>query len=240
MNIKIKYYWPLLILGLVFILLSVVFLVPTIMKIIKVNNDLEVIKKKAGQMAKKYDDLSKIDRNDITEKTQKLNYYLPSSKDVSILLDTVNSLTAETGIFFETMSLAPGEISTPSAAVKKTSTEEISPMDISLTLSGDFKSLVNFIKKAKSASPVIRVRNISVLHKLNVLDLEVSRPYSYSIVVTTYFQALPKALEGVAVPIKVLSDEENILLESLSVPPKSTGIVNDTFRGTKTDPFSKF
>lgn len=235
-----KKVWPLLILALVFIAVAVLFLVPTILKIFSVNEDLTRIKQKAGIMSKKYDDLSKIDRDDIIRKTQKINYYLPSAKDVSILLDTMNSLTNETGLFFESMSLVPGDISTQSSALKKTSTSGLSNMDVSISLSGDFKSLKNFIRKTKSVSPLVHIKSIKASRKLKVADVTVTRPFSYEVVVVTYFQPLPKALEGASEPIKILSEEENAFLDKLSAPVSGAGVAEGDFKGTKVDPFSRF
>lgn len=216
------------------------FLVPTVLKIFSVEEDLKKIKQKALIMSKKYDDLSKIDRDDIYRKTQKINYYLPSAKDVSILLDTMNTLTSETGLFFESLSLVPGDISTASAAVKKTSESGLSNMDVSISLSGDFKSLTNFIRKAKSVSPLVYIKSIKASRKLKVADVTVTRPFSYEIVVATYFQPLPKTLEGASEPIKVLNEEEKAFLDKLSAPVSGTGETESDFKGTKTDPFSRF
>lgn len=232
--------WPLIILALVVIAVAILFLIPTILKIISVDRDLKTIKQKAGLMAKKYDELSRIDKDDMYGKVQKINYYLPSNKDVSILLDTMNSLTSETGLFFESMSLVPGDISTASAAVKKTSDNGLSSMDVLISLSGDFKALTNFIKKSKSVSPLILIKSISVSRKLKVADTTVTRPFLYEIVVSTYFQPLPKTLGGASEPIKVLNEEERAFLDKLAAPPVGAEVVEENFRGTKVDPFSKF
>lgn len=231
---------PLLLFTAVALVILILFLAPTAYKAIKTFMDLGVLRSKVIDLSKKSDTLEKIDETDLKDKYDRVNYYLPSNKDVSVLMDSISMITNQTGVAFESMRMAPGELATPSA--KLSAGRDLFTLEVSITVNGDLPGIIKFIQNAEKASPVVKFEKISMGKKSKVSDQGSLKPYVFEVILMTYYKPFPTEMGKLTDKVNLLSDEDTKFVMSLPKQPQSalSGTDDTFYNSSRTDPFSRF
>lgn len=241
---KIKYslntLMPIILFSAVAVSVVVLFLAPSIFKAVKTYQELTDLRKKILVLSSKSEVLEKINLDDLKDKEGRINYYLPSNKDVSILMDSISMMTSQTGIAFESMNLAPGELATPSA---KLAEKDFLTLEVSITLSGDMPSFIKFINNMGKASPVVKIETVIVSKNIQLTGLSSAKPYRFDVVLVTYYKPISGSMGTISEQVKSLSDKDSKYLMTLPISPfgkgsEDVGEVN--YNKGRADPFSRF
>jgi len=165
---------------------------------------------------------------------------LPSNKSAFTLIQQVERAAGESGVLLTKLDTAPGLVSSqdsgtdPSAAL--TVPDKVVPtfqnqatisdaasgvpkLELSIALTSDYKSFLQFMSKTLSISRVVSIDNLSVA---SIFD---SNGVRASMTIVSYWKPLPARLNSIETPIELLTAEEVETLEqvalegSINVPP---------------------
>jgi len=193
------------------VLVSLFWLMPKLMAIVKANRDLNVSRKTLAELTKKVTTLEGLSKPELTDKVDLALKILPLEKDVPGALSTLKKVALNNELIVNEMSIPEvGEITSGSAETKtsKNIKEEALPsLSVKLTLIGPREKIINFFNQVETTAPLMKVSGLSISQKNEGTDESL-------IEVRTYFLPLPKTigkLEQTVVP--VTSQEEKIFNE---------------------------
>ena len=196
------------------VLVSLFWLRPKVMAIVKANRDLTAGRKTLAELTKKVTTLDGLSKPELTDKVDLALKILPVEKDVPTVLSTLKKVALNNELIVNEMSIPEvGEIASGSGETKtsKNVKEETLPsLSVKLTLIGPREKIISFFKQVETTAPLMKVSGLSISQKNEGTDESL-------IEVRTYFLPLPKTigkLEQAVVP--VTSQEEKIFNELAS------------------------
>ena len=196
------------------VLVSLFWLRPKVVDIVKANRDLKAGRKTLAELTKKVTTLEGLSKPELTDKVDLALRILPVEKDVPTVLSTLKKVALNNELIINEMSIPEvGEIASGSAETKtsKNVKEEALPsLSVKLTLIGAREKIINFFKQVETTAPLMKVSGLSISQKNEGTDESL-------IEVRTYFLPLPKTmgkLEQAVVPMT--SQEEKIFNELAS------------------------
>lgn len=220
------------------VLVSLFWLRPKLMAIVKANRDLTVSRKTLAELTKKVTTLEGLSKPELTDKVDLVLQVLPSEKDVPTTISILKRVALNNGLLINELSIPEvGEIASSSAEAKtsKNVKEDILPsLSVKLTLVGQREKIIDFFKQVETTAPLMKVSGLSISQKNEGTDESL-------IEVRTYFLPLPKTigkLEQAVVP--VTSQEEKIFneLASFKIFEKSVFEETSSPSAAKLDLFS--
>jgi len=205
-----SFLFPGLILVLV-ILVSLFWLRPKVMAIIKNSRDLVANRKTLAELTKKMTSLEGLSKPELTDKVDLVLKVLPSEKNVPGNLFVLKKLALDNELMVSELSIPEvGEIASSSAETQKTSKDEILPsLEVRLTLVGSREKIVNFLQQVKSTAPLMRVSGLAISQKEEDLD-------EAMIDIRTYFLLFPKTIGKLEQSISSITPQEEKVFNELS------------------------
>lgn len=200
-----SFLFPGLILVLV-ILVSLFWLRPKVVAIIKANKELTTNKKTLAELTKKVAALEGLSQPELSEKVDLVLKILPSEKDVPGNLFVLKKLALNNELMVSELSIPEvGEIASSSAETKKSSKDEILPsLAVKLTLIGSKEKIISFLQQVEIIAPLMRVSGLTMSQKMEGLDEAL-------IDIRVYFLPFPKTIGKLEQPIvPVTSQEEKV------------------------------
>lgn len=205
-----SFLFPGLILILV-ILVSLFWLRPKVIVIIKSNRDLATNRKTLAELTKKVTTLEGLSQPELNDKVDLVLKILPSEKDVPGNLFVLKKLALDNGLMVSELSIPEvGEIASSSAETKKTSKDEILPsLEVKLTLVGSREKIISFLQQAETTAPLMRVNSLAMSQKMEGLDEAL-------VDIRTYFLPFPKTIGKLEQPIVPVTSQEEKVFNELS------------------------
>lgn len=193
------------------VLVSLFWLRPKVVDIVKANRDLTAGRKTLAELTKKVTTLDGLSKPELSDKVDLALKILPLEKDVPTTLSTLKKVALNNELIVNEISIPEvGEIASSSAETKtsKNIKEEALPsLSVKLTLIGSREKIINFFNQVETTAPLMKVSGLAISQKNEGTDESL-------IEVRTYFLPLPKTigkLEQAVLP--VTSQEEKIFNE---------------------------
>lgn len=224
-----EYLFPVLV-GLVIVFILSRFTFPQVEQILEARRELKREKGQLEQLIKKATDLERLDEETLKNNFEITQKALPSEKDISGLLFTINRLRNEATISSGKFQIRPGVISTPSAtpslatsspatpsagktktgpqAVQKERSQTLASLNFKLSLSGGFVALRNFLEKIKGISPLLVVSSLDFSQKEEEIKADLG--------VVFHYQFLPSFLGKIDDALPVLTEKDKEILAQIS------------------------
>jgi len=158
----INIYLPVILTVFVIIALSATFLRSKLQDIITINTSIKESKERLEKLTKKINKLQKLDFDSLKEKNTTLKDTLPATKNIPQLLNSLETMAAQTKINLALIKVNPGEISTPSAAAESKIIKNFKDSyEVEVTAQGNYSDLIKFLEKTNYTSPIITIEKIS-------------------------------------------------------------------------------
>lgn len=218
--------------GLVIVFVLLKFTFPQFQQIVEAQQKLKGEKDRLEQLIKKARQLEKLDEETLKNNLQTTQHTLPSEKDVAGLLFTVARLQSEATVSAEKLELTPGLISTPSATPSagylatpsgakeekkpmetKREVPQLSSLDFSVSLVGEFGGIRYFLEKIKGINPLLVTPDIKISQR------EGEENVRAELKILSSYQLLPMTLGKIEDPLPVLTDKDENTLSEISRLP---------------------
>ena len=226
-NIK-SYFGPILVVVALVILVPLI-IIPQVGRILDLRAKVAAESDKLKKLTEKADKLGGINQQDLRSKLGTLEKALPSDKDISGLIVGIERIAAESGVAIKSSQLAPGEVSTTSAALSSPSETELQ-----VTVAGDFGRVSTFLSRLNNSARVLGIREITLTSAT-----QAGGQLSVTIKTTAFFLPLAEVKWQVtdALP-EITSADEAIISKIAAYPVYSVAPVIATTAG-KPDPFAR-
>lgn len=190
--------------------------------VVKLQERLRTRKKlesKVTKLSKKLEILEGIDRVLIEDRVNKMEAVFPSKKPVVSLLASLSQLALEHELLFGGVSLTPGslseEIEKARQKNKKVAVNELFDLQFGFQVEGDFDSIVKYMQDLENTAPLMQIDQISLSIKTSPLEDRQKTIVVADISVLAYYQPPPKSLGNIDSPVKLLSKNEEVILNRL-------------------------
>ena len=195
------------------VLVSLFWLRPKVMAIVKANRDLTTSRKTLAELTKKVTTLEGLSKPELTDKVDLVLQVLPSEKDVPITISTLKRVALNNNLVVSELSIPEvGEIASSSAETKtsKNVKEDILPsLSVKLTLVGQRERIISFFKEVETTAPLMKVNGLAISQKAEGLDEAL-------IDVRTYFLPFPKTIGKLEQSISPVTTQEEKVFNELS------------------------
>jgi Tfp pilus assembly protein PilO len=207
-----------LIIQLIGIVLMLVFLLrPAAAKLIERLQTKRQLEKRLSQLETKFEVLSGIDSILIDNRVRQMEAVFPSEKPIVELMGSLSQLALENGLTFGGITLSPGSLSQEESKTKnkKANPEGLFDLRFGFQVGGDFDKISQFLAALENTSPLMKIESVGMSIKTNPLFEREATLVVAEIEVLAYYQAPPKTLGSVDKPVKLLSKNEELLLNKL-------------------------
>lgn len=212
--------------------------IPLIRKTIDVNKEYKVLSDEVFLLTKKASLLKSVDENEIRRNVNTLLTAVPSDKSLTTVLNTLDSVTVQTGVAAGSFSLAkPGSLASESAkrlsADEKAVGSNILPFTVSVQ--GSFEKIQAFLAMSTAVRRLLGVRTFSV-------SFTGADTVSANVAMDAYYSPVSSSIGSVSHPVTMITNEENEIIGKVSAMPihtlSSYTPLPPAAAGVKTDPFS--
>jgi len=198
---------------------------PKFTQILQLKTENQQLIERAEKLDVKAGKLAVLDKNELDTQLGIAEQILPSDKGVFSLVTQVERTAAVSGALLNRVELAPGSINksqsakAPSSQGAATAETEVTPkMQLRISLSGDYKSVLQFLNTIFSISRVVTINDLS-LSSSGISGQ--SAQVRVSLTIDAYWLPLPNELSSIESPITELTPQELARLEQV----RSTGFV---------------
>lgn len=123
--------------------------------------------KEEEELSTKVSMLSGLDPSILQERIVIIDKALPPNKDVVLYLSTIDGLSRELGLTFNSIKLIPGDVTTVSdnagaAAKKRSIPTGLSSLETEITISGSKDSIYAFLRMVEESLPLMQIKDIKI------------------------------------------------------------------------------
>lgn len=195
----------------------------------KSNKDLEI---SAGKLEDKAQALATLDKNKLKSQLGAAEQLLPSEKGIFTFIRQMENVRNDSGVVISNLSVgsvgqfssgsetAPSGSATapppaPAAADSLVTSAGVSQVDMKLSVSSDYKSVLKFLDAVYALPRVTNIKDLT-------FGVGTTGQISTNLVVSSMWQALPKDLPAVEAPVVLVSSKNEALLSKV----ENTGAVS--------------
>lgn len=235
---------------------------PTFTKVLNLSISNKQLANRAQSLKTKAEDLASLDRDVLDKQLSESEQLLPSDKGVFSIVSQIEKAASSAGVILNKVDVTPGTVG-DSASLGKTAAESgaapaagsapgqgaadlinvnvtTPKVQLSLSLTSDYRGFLQFINILTSLPRVVSVRDLSVSSTGGAGSQGAIRTL---LTVDAYWKPLPKELPAVETPIEKLTAGELQLLDKVkSAQAGGTGVPpgNISVPVGKTDIFAGF
>lgn len=123
--------------------------------------------KEEAELSTKVSMLSGLDPTILQERMVIIDKALPPTKDVVLYLSTIDGLSRELGLTFNSIKLVPGDVTTGSneagaAAEKRSIPTGLSSLETEITISGSKDRIYSFLRMVEESLPLMQIKDIKI------------------------------------------------------------------------------
>lgn len=175
--------------------------------------------------------LNGIEQELIDDRVKKMEAVFPSVKPIVTLMSSLSRLAAEYNLEFGGVSLSPGSLSLADSKGTKAKKSDAGLNDLSFgfQISGEFDSISQFMQALENTAPLMKIEEVGINIKTNPLFEREATLVVANIKVAAYYQAPPKTIGSIEKPVKLLTKNDENLLNKLvafrvfpAIVPQST------------------
>lgn len=240
------------------ILIAVIVLVlviwPKFTQALAIRAENQQLAVKVEVMGTKVQVLELLDRNELVEQLGDAERLLPSDKAVFSHIRQIEAVASAAGVILSKVDVAPGVLSGESAGALPPPTAqgaapggapqdalEGAKVQVKISLTSDYKSLVTFLEQIMTLSRVSAVRDLTIASASATGEVA---PLRTTMALDAYFRPLPKELGSIEAPVEVLTQEEEKILASVRaaaiISPVATSSAVVAVPTGRTDLFAPF
>lgn len=212
-----KYFFLLLSLVIVFPLF-IFFTKPQVEKIKENEKILKEGKEKLAVLRQKRDLLAGLNNEGLSQWVKKINFILPSEKNIDSLLFTLDRISSEASVSVESVAFSPGVLEKKKQEGKTPtpvrSAENKNSLEIVLLVDGRIENLELFLKKLKEDFQAVKIKKLNMSFPVIKDERNIS---TAEIVIETYYKAASLTLGAISEPIVPLTKKEEKLLEEINL-----------------------
>jgi len=207
----------LLILAVMSVVMVIVVLGPVLTQLKTRLSSKKKLAEQLGQLNEKLTSLSGIEPVLIDERVKKMEAVFPSQKPIVQLMSTLSKLSEQNNLIFGGVSLQPGSLEEEAAKTKKGKTStDLRDLRFGFQVGGDFDDILNFMKGLENVAPLMKIEKIGLSIKTNPLLSVKTTLVVADVQVAAFYQPPPKTLGSISSPVKLLSRQEEALLNKLT------------------------
>ncbi|MFH2019721.1 MAG: hypothetical protein ABII80_03860 [bacterium] len=197
---------------------------PIFTNVKQIQSQIETEAAKEKSLSEKVSLLSGMDQEVLKERVKLLDKALPPDKDVVLYLSTLDGLSRELGLSFNSIKLVPGEVTsgseaTASAQTSRKISEGLQSLDTEIKISGSQESIYTFLRTVEESVPLMQINDVKINRissDQNTLSLKLGMLWA---------SFDPKAVKGV---ISLFNQqEEQYFQKLLSYPQYSSELVSN-------------
>ena len=198
---------------------------PKFMEVFRLRASNQELSVRVQSLQQKIEKLENLDRGELEQQLTAAEQLLPSDKGVFSLVGQIEKSAAASGVLLSRIEVAPGSLSeslpekpapAPSDAGEGTDVGDVAQkVQLKVSLSSDYKSLLQFLNNMLSLSRVITIRDLSVSAASS--SSGESSQIRISLAFDAYWKPLPKQLASIESPIAELTPSESARLENVQL-----------------------
>lgn len=213
---------------------------PKIQEIQELRKSNVELAQRAELLENKAKTLASLDHNKLEEQLVAAEQLLPSGADIFAVLGKVEDTANTTGILLNSISTDPAGVNASGSRRAVTTSPESSlapAVVLSLSISGDYQSLMRFVGGLYSYSRVVSIDTMTISAGGGGGE---GAGLSTSFDVNAHWKGLPDTLGSIEAPVQTLTVQEEELLEKVRSPEKQEiPPVPDVAKG-RGDPFTPY
>lgn len=168
------------------------------------------LKTEVAKLTEKSTALAGIDEVLVSQRVEKMEEVFPSQKPVVQLIASLSQLSSQRSLSFGGVTLRPGVLSQDPKAK-----EGLSDLQFGFQVGGSFNDISLFLNDLENTAPLMKIDKVSLAIKSNPLLTREQTIVTADISVSAYFQPPPQSLGAITTPLKLLSREDEALLNRL-------------------------
>lgn len=212
--------------GAIFIAIIVLVLViwPKFTQALAIRAENQQLAARVGVMETKVQILASLDRNKLGEQLADAERLLPSDKDVFSYIRQIEAAASTAGVILGKVDVAPGVLSAEGGASPVPTAQGAVPggagqgalegarVQVKISLTSDYKSLVTFLQRLMTLARVSAVRDLTIASASATGEVV---PLRTSMALDAYFRPLPAELGSIEASVEALTSEEEKILASV-------------------------
>lgn len=183
---------------------GVMILKPKAEEVFGLRGDLSRQKIELAQLTQKLAILEGYDQEELKYRAERMLRVLPTEKNGPLVLAVVRSLVGDHNLELVSLTVEIGEISTESAQSK----EPLPSLEVSASVTGSLDDLGSFLNALESATPIMRVKGLSISREGKTVESNIS--------LSTYYLSVPKDIGKPSRRINIITQEEEEVYQELS------------------------
>jgi len=168
------------------------------------------LKTEMTKLTEKSTALSGIDEILVSQRVEKMEEVFPSQKPVVQLISSLSQISAQRNLSFGGVTLKPGVLSQDPKAKGG-----LSDLEFGFQVGGSFNDISLFLNDLENTAPIMKIDQVSLAIKSDPLISREETIVTADISVSAYFQPPPQSLGAITTPLKLLSREDEALLNRL-------------------------
>ena len=201
--------------GLASLIIIIFVIVPQLQGFLSGQDDLKLKQARLNTLEVKAKELESFNQEAYTEKLLNAFYYLPVDKDYSNIIGIFRELTASAGMSLN--SLHPG--SGPAA----------NSYSVKADIVGQTSSLGAMLEAIEKSPRVMKLESVETSTSTSGLNA--------TLTVSVYYDAPPQSLGAIDVPLPKLTEQDQVVLSSLTPPSAQSGSTTIVLPSGKSNPF---
>lgn len=213
--------------ALVISLLILIFVVwPKFSEVLRLRTANKDLTSRAFNLNQKADKLASLDNLLLEQQLVAAEQLLPSDKSVFTLVSQIEKTAGASGVLLSRVELTPGNLSenavpdkpVPAQSAGKEDLGVASKIQLKISISSDYRSLVIFLNNILSLPRAVAVRDLTIAASSSTGSSQIKA----SMLVDAYWKALPKQLASIESPVEEPTPNEASRLERISSTGFST------------------
>lgn len=210
--------------ALVVSLLILIFVVwPKFSEVLRLRNANKDLTTRAFNLGQKTDKLSSLDNLLLEQQLVSAEQLLPSDKGVFTLVAQIEKTAGASGVLLSRVELTPGNLSenavpdkpVPAQSTGKEDLQVASKIQLKISVSSDYRSLVIFLSNILSLPRAVAIRDLTIAASSSSGSSQIKA----SMLLDAYWKSLPKQLASIESAVEELTANEASRLERI----RSTG-----------------
>lgn len=199
----------------------------------------EKAKAQQATLQKKLDDLDAIEQAPEFQYESLVNAALPDRKPLLELIQSMSTVSLETGVQIERFELTPGSLATESSESSGSERPaHAEPLSVEYTIAGTFEQVNDFMRRIEEVTPFSTIVSLSIGSEITEDSQGDAQEFSANITSETYFfmgsvsssesDALPRLTSEAEEVLKALKEYAPVVVER-----------GETIEGGNAEPFGK-
>lgn len=143
------------------LMLLIYWIIPELNNWFSIRNEVIATRARIAILEQNINFINNLDKNTLNQQLQVATQALPPEKDFGAILDAISHAAASSGVSLSNYTFQIGNIASSSAQISTASPNGLSPVPVTMTVSGSSDQIRKFIQSAQSSFPLAEVTMIN-------------------------------------------------------------------------------